>query len=166
MRLPITVSGLLTPDDCIAALKAVGKWRVWWIPSLALLGIALIGANLPAVRGGAGRVGLTMILLAGLFLLTYPLRMRRRFVRTWQARTEFSHPVSWTFADDGLLTETVNAKNFRDWNGFAYAKITPRQIVLSYPGNAMFSFVPKRFFTDDDWTCVCQHLNMKLTVKD
>ena len=166
-KLPVRVTGLITADDVIASLKAVGKWRYWRIPLLVLPVLLMITfVTLTNRRRGVAWPVPIVSIAAGLFLLTAPLRARHRFIKSWNARTEFQHPVSWTFSNEGLFTETVSSKSLRDWSGFIYAKITPDRIVLAHPGETMFSFIPRRLFsTEDDWTATCQLLAAKLPVR-
>jgi len=166
-KVPVLITGLITADDAIASLKAVGKWRTWRI-SLLILPL-LILVTFASMTNRRRRVVWPVpiaTITAGAFLMTAPLRAKHRFVKSWNARPDYLHPISWTFSHEGLLTETINSKTLRDWSGFQYAQITADRIVLAQPGDMMFSFVPRRLFaSEDDWSAVCQLLAAKLPVR-
>src|SRR5262245_32316739 len=163
-KVPVRVTGLITADDAIASLKTVGKWRTWRV-SLIILPLVIL-VTFATMSNRRRRVIWPVpvaMVTAGIFLMTAPLRARYRFVKSWNSRPDYQQPVSWTFSHEGLLTETINSKTLRDWSGFVYARITPDRIVLAQPGDAMFSFVPRRLFSSDaEWTAVCQLLEAKL----
>jgi hypothetical protein len=164
--LPVRVTGMMTADDSLAALKAVGKWHPWRIPLIVFPVLIWVMFTAFDQWRAVGWFPPLVVLVAGLFLLTFPLRIKRRFVKAFRARTEYAQPVTWTFSDEGLLTETIHAKTLRVWSGFAYVKITPTLIVLAQPGDAMFNFIPRRLFeTEGDWLAVTQLLAAKLPVK-
>lgn len=165
-KLPVRVTGLITADDVIASLKAVGKWRTWRT-ALFLVPIMLILFSLGA--GNRRRLPLLLIffMIPLVIAILAPLRARWRLKKSWRAHTEYHQPVSWTFSEDGLFVETVNSKSLRHWAGFVYAKITPERIVLAHPGDQMFNFVPRRLFESDaQWVAVCQLLASKVPVKE
>ena len=165
-KLPVRVTGLITADDVIASLKVVGKWQPWRT-SLVVVPILLVFAALSAANRRRGAwVPLLVFVVPLVMLLLAPLRARRRLLVSWNSRPEYQHPVSWTFSNEGLLTETISSKTLRDWSGFLYAKIMPDRIVLAQPGDMMFSFVPRRFFeSEGDWAAVCQLLAIKVPVR-
>jgi hypothetical protein len=166
-KVPVRVTGSITADDAIESLKAVGKWRTWRISLIVLPLLVLI--TLATLTNRRRRIVWPVpiaTITAGVLLMTAPLRAKRRFVRSWNNRPDYHHPISWTFSHEGLLTETINSKTLRDWSGFVYAKITPERIVLAQPGDMMFSFVPRRLFSSDgEWTAACQLLAAKLPVR-
>jgi len=166
-KVPVRVTGSITADDAITSLKAVGKWRTWRVSLIVLPLLLLI--TLATMTNGRRRiiwpVPIAMI-TASVLLVTAPLRAKRRFIQSWNTRPDYHHPISWTFSNEGLLTETINSKTLRDWSGFLYARITPDRIVLAQPGDVMFSFVPRRLFSsEEEWTAVCQLLAAKLPVR-
>jgi hypothetical protein len=166
-KLPVRVTGQITADDVLAALKAVGKWRPWRTAFLFASILIVIAAHSAANRRRGMWIGSLFLVVPLLMALLALLRARRRLVNSWNARPEYQHPVSWTFSHEGLLIETVSSKTLRDWSGFLYAKVTPDRIVLAQPGDAMFNFVPRRFFgTEGDWVAVCQLLAAKLPVRE
>ena len=166
-KLPVRVTGQITADDAIASLKAAGKWRTWRVSVLILaLLVAFTLASMTNRRRKAAWPVPIATIVASVFVLTAPLRTRHRFVKAWNARTEYQHPVSWTFSPEGLLTETISSKTLRDWSGFLYAKITGDRIVLAQPGDVMFNFVPRRYFeSEGDWAAVCQLVATKLPLR-
>jgi hypothetical protein len=166
-KLPVRVTGLITAEDVIGSLKAVGKWQPWRTVMIAVPMLLLVaflqGINRPR-RGGALPI---LLLIPLIMLLLIPLRARRRVLNSWKDRPEYHQPISWTFSEEGVLIETISSQTLRSWNGFLYAHITPDRIVLAQPGDAMFNFVPRRLFeSDGQWLAVCQLLASKLPVRE
>jgi len=133
------------------------------IPALILLTII---AGLNFQRGDQWEIviawGVCAVICLGL-----PLRARQRFVAAWNSRNDHHHPVSWTFSDEGLFTETVNAKALHSWTAYTRVTITRDHVVLAQQGGQSFNFVPRRFFeTEGDWLAVRQLLASKLPVRE
>jgi hypothetical protein len=167
VRLPVRVSGVLTAEDAIESLRAVGKWRTWLVPLVVAPTLLLIGGLIlltwPIVVDW--RLPVALGVFALVMMLT-PIRARQRFRKQWKARPEHHQPIVWTFSPDDLLIEATNSKHLHAWTGFIYAKITPDKLILAQQGGAMFNFIPRRFFeTEDDWVAVCDLLSNKLPVR-
>lgn len=161
--LPVRVSGVMTADDALSALKAVGKWNPKPMIWLSLAAI-LLGAGLLVASGGRkGWILPATICVAGVLVLAVWLRAKTRFVANWNARPEHSHPLTWTFSDDGLFVETINSKHLHAWTAFVTVRVTPNMLVLTQQGGQMFNFIPRRFFTSEsDWEAVGKFLTQRL----
>jgi len=160
--LPVRATGVVTAEDALSALAAVGKWRPWRTPLLVLPVMLLAGvAWLLNPRGGW--FGPAMMVVAGLVLLSAPFRAKGKFAKTWNARPEHAHPIVWTFSDEGLFIESINSKHLHSWSTFVSARVLPDKLILTQHGGQMFNFIPRRCFnTDADWQTVCQLIASKL----
>lgn len=161
---PITASGVLTADDAIAALRAMGKWRPWLLPLIAIPIFAI--AALSTLNQPVLPRNWLPIIAAAIFLtaaLSLGFGARTRMAKQWIARPENLHPIRWTFQSDGLMIETVHSRHYLAWPSFSSARILPDKIVLTQHGGTMFNFIPRRMFTSEaDWHAVSQMLAAKL----
>jgi len=163
---PVRVSGLLTATDAIKALGAVGKWRTWPYYALAitlvLIAVALMIRQLPSVS----IVSISVFLVGAVFFAIRPLILRIRFIRSWNARPEYQQPITWVFSDEGIFVESTMSKHQQAWEAYQYAKISTNEIVLAHHGNAMFNFVPVRFFaSEQELAAVRQMIAAKLPLR-
>jgi len=165
-RLPVRATGVLTPEDALRALAAVGKWRPW---RFSLIGLSIMAVGLLVLSQGAGGIKWPLIFAAAIFGLAMALGVlnaKRKFRKAWNARPEHAQPIVWTFSDEGLFIESMNSKHLHSWTAFVYARITPDKLILAQHGDAMFNFVPRRCFdTDADWLAVSQLLVARLPVR-
>jgi hypothetical protein len=161
---PIIASGVLTADDAISALRAVGKWRPWLFPVLAIPIIAIFAIS-TVNQQLLGRNWLPTIVAAvfAVIVLWLSFSARSRMTKQWNARNENQHPVRWTFHADGLAIETIQSKHYLAWSSFTSVKLLPDQVILTQQGGTMWNFIPRRTFASDaDWLAVTQMLATKL----
>jgi hypothetical protein len=161
---PITASGVLTADDAISALRAVGKWRPWFLPLVAIPIFAIVAiSTMNQPLFARNWVPMIAVVVSVVFVLSLSFRARSRMTKQWNARTENLYPVRWTFHAEGLEIETMQSKHYLAWSSFISVKIMPDQVILTQQGGTMWNFVPRRNFRSDaDWQVVTQVLATKL----
>lgn len=166
-RLPVRATGILLPDDGIAALKAVGKWPTWrgWTIILGFLIVVSLVTGLSIPQNGPV-VGATVGAIGLVLYVSLLVSARPRFAKMWNSRPEHMQPMTWTFAEDGLFVETANSKHLHQWTSFLYFKATSNQLIIAQQGDMQFNFVPKRMFADEtDWETVQNLLAAKLAAR-
>jgi hypothetical protein len=167
-QLPVQVSGVLTPQDAIAALRAVGKWKPWRLSIIAAsIGLAIISIQvLNRPPGGIRWPVVMLVAVVAVALSLAPITAKQKFVKSWNSRPENNKPITWTFSEEGLFIEAAHSKHLHAWTAFPYMRMTPSQLILAQHGDAMFNFIPRRFFNSDaDWQAACQLLATKLPVR-
>jgi len=162
--LPVRATGILTGDDFVGTLKAVGQWR----PRLAIVAVVVLVLSLVYLVTARGMgehlwLGATGVAVALVLLLLFITRGKRRLRDQWNARVEHREPISWTFAEEGLYIETVHSKHFHAWTAFVQASIRPDKLILTQQGGGMWNFIPRRFFASEgDWQAATQLVTAKL----
>jgi hypothetical protein len=165
--LPVRATGILTADDFVDTLKAVGQWRPRLVQKVIV--VLAVGSVLVAFVA-YGVDGLLVVVpplgAACALVLWGTIAGKRRLEKIWNARPENREPMSWTFSEEGLYVETVNSKHFHAWNGFTKGTIWPDKLILTQQGEGMWNFIPRRFFaTEGDWQAVTQLVAGQLPVR-
>jgi hypothetical protein len=135
-QVPVRVTGVLTPEDAISALRAVGKWQPWRL-AMFVIPAALLAIGYLLLAPPAGQVRWPVVIEIAIFALVLalaPLNAKGKFVSTWKLRPDNSQPISWTFSNDGLFVEAVHSKHLHGWPSFLYARITADQYILAQQG--------------------------------
>lgn len=164
--LPVRVGGVLTADDAITTLRKVGKWRPWQ-GAVITIPLAIIIAIGFAVNDQMRNVWVPIVTvgIAMVIALWLVLGAKGRMQKQWNSRPEHANPMMWTFSEDGLFVETTNSKHLHAWSAFTQASVSPEMLILTQQGNAMWNFIPRRFFSSDaDWYAVTQLLAAKLRI--
>ncbi len=164
--LPVRASGTLTADDVIATLQSMGKWRPW-LALLIAMPVIVVVTIIFAVNNGPRNWWAPFLSMgiATVIVLWMTLGARRRMEKQWKALPENGQPIVWTFSEDSLLVETTNSKHLHSWSAFVRASITPHMFILTQQGDALWTFIPRRFFeSDSDWQTVVQLIGAKIQV--
>ena len=163
----ISVTGFLSSDDAVQAMKVLGKWRPFrtslFLVAFSLAAAAIATAHKPGIRIHV----LVVVGVIGLLLtIGSASRVRPKFASQFYANPEIANPIVWTFSAEGLLIQTVNTSSLHAWNLFGRATITPTVVILEHLGGLSFNFIPRRLFASEaDYLMTCQLISAKLPVR-
>jgi hypothetical protein len=163
----IIVTGLLSSDDAVRAMKVLGKWHPFR-PSLLLVAVSLVVAAIATAHKPGIRIHVLVVVgVIGLLLtIGSASRARDKFAAQFYTNPQIANPIVWTVSAEGLLIQTVNTSASHAWNSFERATITPAVVILEHPGGLSFNFIPRRLFASEaDYLTTCQLISAKLPVR-
>lgn len=126
-------------------------WRAFWLIGLFVGGATLNSAALgPRADWYAPFVLPALPLVAAVAIIFFvPGNQRRRLETQIQASPQLRSPVVWVLDEARVIQRTPLAEGKLAWNFFQKAIVTDQFYLLIHAANKqMFSFVPKRAFTE------------------
>ncbi|HEX5105035.1 MAG TPA: YcxB family protein [Pirellulaceae bacterium] len=163
----IVVTGLLSADDAIRAMKVLGKWRPFRT-GLLFVAFLLVIAAIATTQKPDIRIHVLVVVgaIGSLVAIGWASSVRDKFTKQFCANPEIANPIVWTFSGEGLLIQTANTSSLHAWNSFEKATITPTVVILAHHGGLSFNFIPRRLFASEaDYSATCQLISAKLPVR-
>jgi hypothetical protein len=129
---------------------------MWLLPSIGIIKLGMLYLVPPP----ADR--LTLYLTLALFLIVFPLSLMRGMARKGFKQSKLSNlATELEFDEQGMASKNELAESKVQWSVYAKYAVNDK-VLLLFQSQRMYSFFPKRCFTDEAWNAFLEIVKRNL----